>query len=148
MEKELQLYMGALAVDDRGTVRFVNDFNFEGVKRFYTLENHRAGFVRAWHGHKKEAKYVHCLRGAAVIGVVPVDDFDAPPDPGAGVSRYWLSAGQPRVLYIPPGNYNGSMALTDDTMLIFFSTSTVEESMGDDFRLPARFWDAWSIEER
>ena len=28
------LIEGGLAVDDRGEVRFVNEFNFEGVKRF------------------------------------------------------------------------------------------------------------------
>ena len=37
---------------------FVNDFNFENVKRFYQVENHRQGFIRAWHGHKKEGKYI------------------------------------------------------------------------------------------
>ena len=40
---------------DRGEVGFVNDFDFEGVKRFYTLKNHPAGYVRAWHAHRREA---------------------------------------------------------------------------------------------
>jgi dTDP-4-dehydrorhamnose 3,5-epimerase len=40
------------------------------------------------------------------------------------------------------------MSLTDDTRLIFFSTSTLEESKGDDVRYDARHWDIWTIEER
>ena len=52
------LIEGGLAVDDRGIVSFVNDFDFAGVKRFYMVSNHKAGFVRAWHAHKHEAKYV------------------------------------------------------------------------------------------
>jgi len=33
---EVLLYEGGLGVDDRGEVGYVNDFHFEGVKRFYT----------------------------------------------------------------------------------------------------------------
>ena len=51
------LFSGDVAVDDRGEVSFVNDFDFEGVKRFYTVKNHRRGFVRAWHAHRREAKH-------------------------------------------------------------------------------------------
>ena len=54
-EHEVRLLEGGLAVDDRGTVSFVNGFDFRGVKRFYTVTNHRAGFVRAWHAHRHEA---------------------------------------------------------------------------------------------
>ena len=63
---------GGVAVDDRGSVTFVNDFDFSGVKRFYQVQNHRRGFIRAWHGHKKEAKYVYVPRGTALIGTIPM----------------------------------------------------------------------------
>ena len=68
-----KLMLGGIAVDDRGSVRFVNDFNFENVKRFYQVENHRQGFIRAWHGHKKEGKYVYVATGTALIGVVNME---------------------------------------------------------------------------
>ena len=31
---ETKIINGGVATDDRGSVRFVNDFNFDGVKRF------------------------------------------------------------------------------------------------------------------
>jgi dTDP-4-dehydrorhamnose 3,5-epimerase len=40
------------------------------------------------------------------------------------------------------------MSLTEDAKLIFFSTSTLEESKDDDFRYPARYWDIWTVAER
>ena len=52
------LYEGGVGVDNRGEVGYVNDFNFVGVKRFYWVSNHRSGFVRAWHAHRVEEKYV------------------------------------------------------------------------------------------
>jgi dTDP-4-dehydrorhamnose 3,5-epimerase-like enzyme len=141
------LLRGGLLVDDRGELGFVNDFRFEGVKRFYTVANHRAGFVRAWHGHRKEGKYVTVVEGAALIGAVPLGD-ESHPSRETPVKRYVLSANQPSVLFVPPGYFNGFMSLTADTKLMFFSTATLEESLGDDVRLEAHFWNIWNIEER
>jgi dTDP-4-dehydrorhamnose 3,5-epimerase-like enzyme len=138
---------GGLAVDDRGEVGFVNDFRFKDVKRFYTVSNHRAGFIRAWHGHRKEAKYVTAVAGSAVVAAVKIDDWETP-SRELPVERFVLSARKPAVLYIPSGYANGFMSLTDDLKLIFFSTSTLEESMGDDIRFDSRWWDPWNVAER
>lgn len=147
MTNAVRLIEGALAVDDRGQVAFVNGFDFDGVRRFYAVSNHRAGFVRAWHAHRQEAKYVTVASGSAVVGAVPVDDWESP-SRASPVSRYVLSAKRPAVLYIPAGYANGFMALTSDTQLLFFSTRTLEESKGDDIRYDARHWDIWDVEER
>lgn len=141
------LIEGGLAVDDRGQLSFVNDFDFAGAKRFYTVSNHRCGFVRAWHGHKKEAKYVMVIKGAAIVGAVPIDDWDNPSQT-AKAERFVLSDKKPAVLYIPAGYANGFKSLAKDTRIMFFSTSTLKESEGDDFRYDARHWDIWTVEER
>jgi len=127
------LMTGSLAADDRGELGFVNDFNFAGVKRFYTVANYRQGFIRAWHGHRREAKYVTAVAGAAVVGAVKIDHWEAPAK-DLTVERFVLSAHTPSVLYIPAGYANGFMSLTQDLKLMFFSTSTLAESQGDDFR--------------
>lgn len=138
---------GGLSVDDRGQVSFVNDFNFEDVKRFYMVSNHKQGFVRAWHAHKKEAKYVLVVTGSALVGAVRVDDWDKP-SKDTEVKKFTLSDKSPKVLYIPAGYANGFMSLTKDTQIMFFSTSTLEDSLDDDIRYDARYWDIWSVEER
>ena len=138
---------GGLSLDDRGEVSFVNDFCFRDVKRFYTVSNHRAGFVRAWHAHRKEAKYVTAVAGSAVVGAVRIDDWEKPSHE-LPVERFVLSARKPSVLYIPPGYANGFMSLTDDLKLMFFSTATLEASGGDDVRYDSRLWDIWEVTER
>jgi dTDP-4-dehydrorhamnose 3,5-epimerase-like enzyme len=147
MINEPKLYAGNIGIDDRGEVGFVNEFDFAGVKRFYSVTNHRQGFVRAWHGHKREAKYVTVVQGAALIGAVAVDDWMAP-NAAAPVSQYVLSAQKPSVLFIPAGYANGFMSLTEDAKLMFFSTSTLDESKGDDVRFDSRHWNIWDVEER
>ena len=114
---ELKKMDGGLAVDDRGQVSFINDFNFKDVKRFYMVSNHSAGFVRAWHAHKKEAKYVLVVKGAAVIGAVPIDDWDKP-SKNAKVERFVLSEKKPSILFIPAGYANGLCPLTKDAQIM------------------------------
>jgi dTDP-4-dehydrorhamnose 3,5-epimerase len=138
---------GGLAVDDRGEVAFVNDFDFAEVKRFYLVSNHRQGFVRAWHAHRNESKYVTVVSGAALVGAVMINNWEAP-DTQSTVDRFVLSASKPSVLFIPKGYANGFMSLTSDAKLMFFSTSTLEESRNDDVRYDARYWDIWRPVER
>lgn len=144
-----QIIEGGLAVDDRGQTTFANGFDFSGVKRFYLLENFSLSTVRAWHGHLKEAKYVLVVSGSALIATVPMDNT-AQPNRSAEVNRFVLSARQPKILFIPAGYANGFRALENNTKIMFLSTSTLEESQGDDYRFPADYWgnQVWAVENR
>jgi dTDP-4-dehydrorhamnose 3,5-epimerase len=144
----VHLIAGAAHVDDRGFVSFVNDFDFTGVKRFYMVENHAQGLVRAWHAHQKEAKYAFVAQGAALVAAVRIDNWERPTVP-AKVERFVLAGQQPAVLYIPPGYANGFKSLTPDMKILFMSTSTVQESLNDDFRWPTDYFgDVWKVVER
>lgn len=123
----MKLFKGNTVRDDRGKVSFVNDFDFRDVKRFYVVENHEKGFVRAWHGHKQESKYVFVSKGWIILVILPMDSKKS--------KKYRLFADDPQILYIPPGNYNGFKTMTADTQVFFFSTSTLEQSKADDLRL-------------
>lgn len=143
------LMNGDVAVDDRGSVSFVNDFNFKDVVRFYRVDNFSTEMIRAWHGHKKEAKYVYVAKGSAIVAAVPFN-HDTAPDKAAQVQRWVLSDRKPRILFIPAGHANGFRCLEEGTVILFFSTSTLEQSKGDDFRFPADYWGAhvWQAENR
>ena len=82
-----------------------------------------------------------------MVGVAPITNWKKPLKK-VEVERYVLSAENPRILYIPPGYANGFMSLTDNTQLIFYSTSGIEDSKKDDIRYDSRYWDIWKIEER
>lgn len=148
-----RLVKGGIAVDDRGEVLYCNDFEFYGVKRFYVVRNHRAGFTRAWHGHRQEHKWAMCWQGAAIIGAVNVQDMDNPLPSfryKGNRHRFILSAAQPAMLHIPPGHANGFKTLTADTVLVFYSSATLKGGTEDDYRFdPIGLWDeCWEVEER
>lgn len=139
------LIKGDIAVDDRGKLSFVNDFDFKNVKRFYMVENHSKGFIRAWHGHKNENKYVYVVSGAILLAIVPME--------GTKTMMFYdkcvLSADKPGIFCIPKGFYNGFKTLTDDAKVIFYSSSTLEESKEDDYRESSKKWnELFEVEER
>lgn len=121
-----------LNADDRGIVyTALTNLDFAGIKRTYVVKNWSKGMVRAWHGHKKATTYIHVIKGAAKLAAVPID---GPGEPFITV----LSENTPGVLVVPPGWYNGSMSLEDDTRILVYSTLLIEEVKNDDFR------DLWS----
>lgn len=147
MGTEPVLIKGGIAVDDRGSVSFNNDFTFDGVKRYYMIRNHQQGFIRAWHGHRFEGKYFTVVKGAALVCGVKIDDWDAP-SKELKVHRFVLSDITPSILYLPGGYANGEMSLTEDAQIMVFSTSTLQESLGDDIRWEKNYWNPWTIESR
>lgn len=138
---------GSKITDDRGALTFNNEFKFDGVKRFYIVENHSPNFIRAWHGHVHEKKYIMCLSGAAIVCYRPLDESPATSE--SKLVRKVLSPNG-EVLEIPANNYNGWKNLTADTKLIIFSCSSLEESAKDDIRKEVNYFpmDCWEVIQR
>jgi len=147
---EPKVIKGGVAVDDRGWLSFVNDFDFSKIKRFYQVENHSKDTIRAFHGHLKEEKYVYVASGDVMILLVPLDNVENP-DKKAKIEKYILSSKSPSILHIPSGYANGFKALCDDTKIIFFSTKSLKDSeQNDDYRYSYDYWgkDIWEIINR
>lgn len=130
---------GSIFIDERGLVISFNNFNFNNIKRFYQVENFNSSIIRAFHGHKKEAKYVRVLSGAILVCLVEISNF-VEPDKNAQIEKFVLSEQKPQILYIPPHYANGFKILQPKTKVIFYSTSDLKSSKKDDFRFPYNYW--------
>jgi dTDP-4-dehydrorhamnose 3,5-epimerase-like enzyme len=111
------------------------------------VENFSAGTVRAWHAHRRERKWVTAVAGAALACCIEIDDWESP-SRDAEVHRFVLDAANPAVLEIPAGYANGAMSLSPSTKLLYLSDATLDASLDDDIRFPARHWDPWHVAER
>jgi len=140
---------GNIFVDDRGLLRFVNGFDMSNIKRFYQVENFNCDMIRAFHGHMREEKYVYVTSGSVLLCLVKLTSKDKP-SRKSKVERIVLSARSPQIVHIPAGYANGFRSLENNTSIIFFSTTTMEESKSDDYRFPFDYWgkDIWSVEYR
>lgn len=140
---------GSKFVDDRGYLTFFNDFDpsKHGIRRFYSVGNHTPGFVRAWHAHKFESKWITCVSGTALVCVAECKD-PLNPDPCEEIYRTVISADTPAVLHVPAGHANGWKSLSENCILLVMSDKTAEESMGDDYRISWDYWDPWKVVPR
>ena len=143
LPSEVTFLEGGLATDERGTVSFVNDFPFTQFKRFYSIQNHKPGFVRAWHGHKNEYKAYFVSAGTVVVGVVKVDDWENP-STDLPVHTQVMSSDKPGILFIPGGHANGFMSLTHGAQVLLFSNFTLQQSLEDDTRFDPKLWNPWA----
>lgn len=138
--RTLELIPAGVATDARGELRYCNDLPLDEFVRFYTIQNKSVGFVRGWHGHKIEAKAIIPLAGKIRVGAARVDDW-ANPSKDCFVGRFDLDADNPQALLIPGGFANAIVSLTPGALVGVFSSSSLEESLADDFRFRNDYWE-------
>ena len=126
MIKKVKLIEADIATDNRGELMFCNKFDMSKIKRFYQITNFKTPFVRAWHGHKCENKYILVLKGVAMLAIVKVDNWKKP-NVKSKIQTFILDDKKPKLLFIPGGHVHGFKTLKSDTRLLVFSTSTLVE---------------------
>jgi dTDP-4-dehydrorhamnose 3,5-epimerase len=141
------IIQGGASVDDRGVLTYLNGFPLPSYKRFYTVSNHSNGFVRAWHGHMLESKTLFILKGSILACAVKMTDISSP-DKNQSVTSVVLDSRNPAALFVPKGYANGFMSLTSNATLLIFSSTSLEESKGDDYRFPFDYWNPWEVVPR
>ncbi|CAM3965512.1 dTDP-4-dehydrorhamnose 3,5-epimerase family protein [Flavobacterium antarcticum] len=133
------LIEGAVFTDDRGSVSFVNDFNFANIERFYIIKNAEKNPVRAWQGHKLDSKNFYCISGSFEIYYVKIDNWENPSH-DLKVESVILRASQANILHIPSGYANGIKALEKESQLMSFSTLPLNLYKEDDVRYDCSTW--------
>ena len=131
---------GATFKDNRGSVSFVNDFKFDTIERFYVITNSEENPVRAWQGHKLDAKNFFCVSGTFKVCFVKIDDWENPSSELI-VESVILDESITRVLHIPAGYANAIISLKKDSKLISFSTLPLDNVKDDDVRYDINTWD-------
>ena len=135
--------------DDRGEISHCNEFSFKTnkIRRFYIIQNNRINFVRAWHGHKKEEKFIQILNGSIKISVVKIDNWKKPSKKLKQIV-YVLNYKNPCILHIPGGYAHGIQTLKKDTKYIVYSNFSLNQSLNDDYRYSFDYWGDWKIKFR
>jgi dTDP-4-dehydrorhamnose 3,5-epimerase-like enzyme len=142
MDNKPSLIKGNFFNDARGQMRFVNDFKMDEVKRFYIIRPEKGEEVRAWQGHKIEAKYFYCLKGSFTVAVINLENCLTEVDKPQ-IDMFELSEKESNMLNIPGGYVNGFKAQVQGAELMVFSDCSLLESGEDDFRFDKNKWLDW-----
>jgi dTDP-4-dehydrorhamnose 3,5-epimerase-like enzyme len=136
------LIAGGIYEDKRGKLAYVNEFNFNDVKRFYTIHNKSINIVRAWQGHRFENKYFYVISGSFLICNVKIDNWKNP-SKNLPVEKFILSSNVSQILIIPAGYANGIKALEENSEILVFSSNALEDSSNDEYRFDEDMWLNW-----
>jgi len=137
-----ELYKMGESTDFRGTLEYYNDLSISHFKRFYIVSNPTKGTVRAWHGHKIEAKLIKVLEGEFIVSLAKIDDWSKP-SKDIEIIEYKIDSNSD-IIYVPPGYANGAMNTVSNSKIMYFSSLELEDSVKDDYRYESKYWDPWS----
>src|SRR5690606_9800072 len=87
---------------NRGSIRFVNDFDMTAVKRFYIIENKDTETIRGWRAHRIEQRWFCVIEGAFSMKTVRIDDWSEP-SKELPVEETILRSEEQRIIHVPVG---------------------------------------------
>ncbi|KGE14291.1 WxcM-like domain-containing protein [Sphingobacterium deserti] len=131
---------GGIAQDDRGDIRFVNEFDMSEVKRFYIIKNADTDLIRGWRAHRIEQRWFYVLSGSFALDLVQIDDWHTP-SRNLSVERKVLKARSMQILHIPAGYGTAFQAMEADSELLVFADHGIEHAAKDDFTWPEPYFE-------
>jgi dTDP-4-dehydrorhamnose 3,5-epimerase-like enzyme len=133
------IIQGGKFSDHRGAISYVNDFSFQDIERFYIISNSDDNPIRAWQGHKLDAKNFYCLSGSFKIHFVKVDNWEQP-SKNLIIETVLVSESDSKIVHIPAGYANAIESLESSSKLMSFSTLPLSDVRNDDVRYPSDYW--------
>lgn len=139
MAEQITIISGNIHVDDRGSIKFVNDFGMTAIKRFYIIENADTNVIRGWRGHRTEQRWFYSIDGSFEIKLVCIDNWQSP-DRGLPKTSLQLTGKEQSVLHIPAGYASAFKALEPKSRLMVFADYGIEHSVEDDYLFPVDYF--------
>jgi len=135
----VDVIQGGEASDQRGSIRFVNDFDMTEVKRFYIIENGDSNIIRGWRGHKMEKRWFYVLSGQFKLSLVKIDNW-ANPNQDLPVETMLISAIDQQVVVVPEGYATAFQAVESSSKLMVFANYGIENAKNDDYLWPQDYF--------
>lgn len=130
---------GGVAQDERGQIRFVNDFDMSLVKRFYIIKNVDTELVRGWRAHQIEQRWFYVLSGTFSVDLIKIDNWEMP-SPDLPLQQVILHSTDMQVLHVPVGYGTAFKALKPNSELLVFADYGIDHAALDDHTWPLDYF--------
>ena len=134
---------GEIFSDARGQISSLNSFHFTDVERCYVIHHPDKSVVRGWNGHKFEKKWFYCIKGAFILGLVEVDNWENP-SLNLNAEIYELTANESKIICVPEGYANCIKACEEDSIMLVLSNKSIDEALNDSWKYDSSMWVDWS----
>ena len=106
--------------DNRGILKYNNNFNLSQIKRMYIIENANIYLKRGWQGHKIEQRWFSVIAGKFKIMLLKVDNWENP-SVNLELFTFEINSENLDILHIPAGYITCIQAKEDNSKLIVMS---------------------------
>jgi len=133
-----KLILGDCHSDNRGNIKYNNEFNTQAVKRIYTIENNSIQFIRRWQGHRVEQRWFTAIKGEFKIETIKIDNWKNPSKDLKSLS-FKLTENTLDFLHIPQGNVTSIQAISEGAKLLVMSDYSLNE-INDEYKLSSDYF--------
>ena len=126
------LILGGNYEDDRGILKYNNEFDISLVKRMYIIENVDTVFIRCWQGHKIEQRWFTAVVGGFKIDLIKIDDWENPSKKLKKIT-FEISSKNADVLHIPVGYVSSIQAMIKSSKLLVMADYKLG-AVSDDYK--------------
>lgn len=137
--KEISTIKGGVAKDQRGQIRYVNDFDMSLVKRFYIIKNADTNLIRGWRAHRVEQRWFYILSGSFSIDIVAINNW-IEPNPESPIINLKLDPNDMSVLHVPKGYGTSFRALEENSEVLVYADYPLSHAPMDDYTWPIDYF--------
>lgn len=123
---------GGFFEDDRGSLKFNNNFDTSSIKRLYIIQNKNCEIIRGWQGHKVEQRWFTALVGDFVIRVIKINNWNNPAK-NSDILTFELNSSQLDVLHVPFGYVTSIQSKSRENKLLVMSDHKLNQ-IEDEYR--------------
>lgn len=134
-----ELFKGNIHTDLRGSLYYNNSFDAGDVKRVYIIENIDTVTERGWQGHKIEQRWFSAIKGAFIIKLIKIDNWDCP-SVGLECQEKLIQSKQFDILHVPSGYVSSIKSIEKDSRLLVMADYFLGE-IEDEYRFDLGFFD-------
>lgn len=131
--------------DNRGSLKFNNDFNLSQIKRMYVIENATIQIKRGWQGHKIEQRWFSAITGKFEIMLLKIDCWD---NPSTNLKPLFFEINSKNldVLHVPSGYITCIQAKEEKSKLLAMSDYNLGEIV-DEYKFAQDLFDCTKNEK-
>lgn len=135
----MEIIKGGISSDDRGQIRYVNEFDMSSIKRFYIIRNSDTELIRGWRAHRIEARFFYVISGSFEFNIVKIDNWDKP-STNLSIQTYNLTAEDLRLIHLPEGYGTAIRAIEEESELLVFANYALEHASSDNYTWPIDYF--------
>lgn len=133
-----KLISGNIHSDERGQIKFNNEFNAAEIKRIYLIENRDIHFKRGWQGHKVEQRWFSVISGSFEIHLIQIDNWEKPSE-DLKPFVFNLNSNKLDFLHVSSGYVSCIQALEENSKLLVLADYLLGE-INDEYRFSLEYF--------